>query len=426
MNSPRFRRLSLANTIVNRPVIGAVNLVALLVFFGAQILFALFLALPPRSVFLLCGVGCAARVAEILYFLRHKEPSRKLVRGLARVSILWTLALALAMAIFTHQPDTHYFGLLILPILEAAIYFSFTSTLVVATTSALVSLFWVAYVGHFTPPFSPGEVLESSTLVLVYFIVGSLVWLLVRLLRSREEELRERLNDLEATRNQLIQEEKLSAIGRLASAVAHEIRNPVAIITSSLETAASPRATPLLRDEMSKIANLEAKRLERLTTDFLTYAQPSKAPFRELDISALVGYICSIVRAKSMQKQLSILAPESDPIHVQGNEGQLQQVLLNLVRNAIEASPEGSAIRVDVQTEGSGRVKITVENRGEPISGTITEKIFEPFFTAKEGGTGLGLAIARSIVERHKGELQLERNETDHIVFAVTLPLSQA
>src|ERR1700680_4510395 len=158
------------------------------------------------------------------------------------------------------ESGTHYFGMLILPVLEAALYFSFAITLLISAAASTISLFWVAYAANFTPPFESGEILEASTLVLVYFIVGCLVWLLVHMLRDREEQLRRQVNDLETTRGKLIEEEKLAAVGRLASAVAHEIRNPVAIISSALETSASPSFPPNEREEMSRIAGIEAAR----------------------------------------------------------------------------------------------------------------------------------------------------------------------
>ena len=110
-----------------------------------------------------------------------------------------------------------------------------------------------------------------------------------------------------------------------------------------------------------------------------------------------------------------------DTCRIYGNEGQLQQALLNLMRNAIEASPPNGLILIAV-TRSKGTLRIRIENAGPAIPARVASQIFEPFFTAKEGGTGLGLAIARSIVDRHHGELQLERNETDHIVFTITLP----
>jgi two-component system, NtrC family, sensor histidine kinase HydH len=416
-----IRRFSLANSIVNRSVIGSVYFAVLLLFFAAQMLFTAFLTLPPPSVFFLVALASSLRLIEISFAERIATRDESKGRRFAVASIAWTLVLALLLAVLTRQPDTHYFGMLILPILEAAIYFSLTTTLFIATAASTVSLFWVAYAADFTPPFESGEILEASTLVLVYFIVGCLVWLLVDMLRDREEQLRRQLDDLEATRGKLIEEEKLAAVGRLASAVAHEIRNPVAIISSALETSASPSFPPDEREEMSRIAGLEAKRLEKLTTDFLSYARPRSVPFEWLDATALIGYIVSIVQLQAVQKNIQIESEICDTCRIYGNEGQLQQALLNLMRNAIEASPPNGVVLI-AATPSKGALRIRIENAGPAIPARVASQIFEPFFTSKEGGTGLGLAIARSIVDRHQGELRLERNDTDHVVFMITFP----
>jgi two-component system sensor histidine kinase HydH len=415
-------RFSLANSIVSRSIIGSVYLAVLLIFFGAQMLFTTFLTLPPPSVFFLVAFAITLRLIEIFCAEQIVTKDKSRSRRFAILSIAWTLVLALLLAVLTRQPDTHYFGMLVLPVLEAAIYFSLAITLLIATAASAITLFWVAYVANFTPPFESGEILEASTLVLVYFIVGCLVWLLVDMLRDREEQLRQQLDDLDATRSKLIEEEKLAAIGRLASAIAHEIRNPVAIISSALETSASASFASQEREEMSRIAELEAKRLEKLTTDFLSYARPVSAPFQLLDATALVGYIVSIVRPQALQKGLQIEVKMCDTCCIHGNEGQLQQALLNLMRNAIEASPQSGGILIAVAKQSREYLQIRIENAGPAIPLRVAHHIFEPFFTAKEGGTGLGLAIARSIVDRHHGELHLERNDTDHIVFTITFP----
>jgi two-component system, NtrC family, sensor histidine kinase HydH len=415
-------RFSFANSIVNRSIIGSVYLAVLLIFFGAQMLFTAFLTLPPLSVFFLVAFASCLRLIEIYYAEQLVMKGRSRSRWFAIASITWTLVLALLLAVLTRQPDTHYFGMLILPMLEAAIYFSLATTLLIATAASTISLFWVAYVAKFSPPFESGEILEASTLVLVYFLVGCLVWLLVYMLRDREEQLHQQLDDLEATRSKLIEEEKLAAIGRLASAVAHEIRNPVAIISSALEISASASFASKEWEEMSRIAGSEAKRLEKLTTNFLSYARPGSAPFQQIDATALVGYIVSIVQPQALQKDLQIEVEMCDACRIHGNEGQLQQTLLNLMRNAIEASPQSGSILIAVQRQPRETLQIRIENAGPAIPLGVVQHIFEPFFTTKEGGTGLGLAIARSIVDRHHGELHLERNDTDHIVFTITVP----
>src|ERR1700756_2935368 len=150
-------RYQFADSIANRSIIGSVYLASLLIFFGAQLLFTAFLAAPPLSVFLLVGLGSCLRTIEILAARRIATGDTLISRRLAVLSIAWTLALALLLALLTHQPDTHYFGMLILPILEAAIYFSLATTLVTVSVASAISLFWVAYVSHFRLPFNSGE-----------------------------------------------------------------------------------------------------------------------------------------------------------------------------------------------------------------------------------------------------------------------------
>jgi signal transduction histidine kinase len=413
-------RLQLTTTLFGRSTVASVHLAVLLAFLLAQTLFSVFHGAPPRTVFLLAAFGIALRIVEMGYTERGLEHHPQRLRGIATFSILWSLLLPLLLAIATQQSDTHYFGMLTLPVLETALYFSFSTTLLVASLASSIAGFWVVYAAHFKPPFRLGELLEATTLVLVLFVVGTLVWWLVGRLSDREEELQRRLEDLESTRSRLIQEEKLAAVGRLASAVAHEIRNPVAIISSALEASCSSAACDRL--ELSNIARMEAKRLEQLTTDFLSYAQPGSGPFVELDAAALVGYIVALVRPQAEQKSLTIDLESNGECRVFGNEGKLQQVLINLVRNAMEASPKGTRIGVEVGRFNIKKIRIALTNEGPAIPGHVVRHIFEPFFTAKEGGTGLGLAIARSVIEKHDGELILESNESNRIVFAAILP----
>ncbi len=359
------------------------------------------------------GVLALSRSRHVL------TPNR--IRTRAVGSICAGIAIPFALAAGTKQFHSHYFGLLILPVLEAALYFSLVSTLAVSAISSCIGFLWVAYAAHFHPPFQLGELLEVATLILLLFTVGSLVWILFDLLGRREGQLRDRLCELEVTRGKLVDEEKLAAIGRLASAVAHEIRNPVAIISSAIEAAASANLSLEEREDMSKVALTEARRLEKLTTDFLSYAQPGDLPHTEVDVFTLVGYIASIAKAQALGKHVSISLNIEGGCLLYGNQDQLQQALLNLMRNAIDAAPEGGQVSVECQPS-EDRVRITIDNQGPMIPEYAVPKIFEPFFTAKSGGTGLGLSIAKKIAERHGGSLKLEQNKTNTIRFALMLP----
>ncbi len=371
---------------------------------------------------LVAAVVLFYRFGELALSGAGKSLSAICIRARAIFSICAGILIPFALAAATRQFHTHYFGLLILPVLEAALYCSLFSTLMVATVSSCSAVLWVAYAAHFKPPFQLGELLEAATLVLLLFTVGALVWLLLDLLGKREGELRDRLHDLEVTRGRLVEGEKLAAIGRLASAVAHEIRNPVAIISSALEAAGSSQFSFEEREEMSKVAMTEARRLERLTTDFLSYAQPGDLPCTQIDVMTLVGYIASIARAQAITKSVKInLEAEDGCCQLYGNEDQLQQAVLNLLRNAVDASPEAGRVSVRVSQQ-DGLVRIAVENGGPSIPDFAVPRLFEPFFTAKSGGTGLGLSIAKKIAEKHGGDLTLEQNSEQHILFALVLP----
>jgi signal transduction histidine kinase len=404
--------------VVSRTTIAAANLCVLLVFVAVELGFSHFHFATPLSMLLVAAGAVVFRCAELMFSRRRPATHPK---AAAIVSIAFGLVLPFLLAAATRQFHTHYFGLLIMPTLETALYFQLGTTLAVAALSGGIALFWVAYAARFQTPFQLGELLEATTMVLVLLVVAPLVWNLLDLLNRRDAQLAERLRDLEDTRAQLVEGEKLAAVGRLASAVAHEIRNPVAIISSALEVAASPAFAPHERDEMSRVALLEAKRLEKLTSDFLTYAQPNSLPETPVDAAALSSYLGSIARAQAMTRQVKFDIAAVDGCVVMGNEDQLQRALINLMRNAIDASPEGGRVGVQV-TQVAGKVRIAIENAGPAIPDYAVPRIFEPFFTAKRGGTGLGLSIARKVVEAHHGELILETNASDKVVFALLLP----
>jgi signal transduction histidine kinase len=413
----------LLSTVKARRIIAILQLAVLALFVSAEQVLSYLRFPTPRLMFLVALAAALFCLGQLLLLRRRPELSPAVARNMARISILWNLALPFLLAASTRQFHTHYFGLLILPVLEAALYFSLLSTLATSLVASTCVLTWVGYAADFKPPYQLGELLEATTLVLIYFIVGPLIWWLVDVLGHREEQLRQRLQDLQQAKARLVEGEKLAAVGRLASAVAHEIRNPVAIISSAIEAAASDAFSVEDRQEMSRVAVAEARRLERLTTDFLTYAQPGLPAVDQVDAVALVGYIVSIARAQALNKKIRFDLLSQGECLLRGNEGQLQQALLNLLLNAVEASPEYGHVSVAVKTCGMG-VRIAIENGGPAIPAEAAPQIFEPFFTAKRGGTGLGLAIARSIVEKHGGELILERNEEESILFALTLPLA--
>lgn len=401
------------------------NLILLAGLLLLQIVFASYWGNPSKSIILALGAGFLLKTIELIWVQGLTQPLNDVaIKVLTWSSILLNLSLALLLTIVNDHEDSPYFVLLIIPILESA----FRSRLfVVAGVVALASylnFFFVWRYFYLHPPLDAGEYFEAGITSLIFAVVGVLVWLLVKNLRQNEARLERNVRELEQTRERLLREEKLAAVGRLSSAIAHEIRNPVAMISSSLATAMRGQLNVEQRAEMFDIAAKEAARLEKLTTDFLNYAKPRPPVAIASPVNDTLGYIADICRAHAGQRGVEVKVNSPDKLLAQIDPAQVQQALLNLVMNAVEACQSGQTVWLRAARNGGGTVQIDVENQGKPIPTEILPKIFEPFVTSKPTGTGLGLAIARNIARANGGDLVLAANGPERVCFSLTLPLS--
>ena len=157
-------------------------------------------------------------------------------------------------------------------------------------------------------------------------------------------DLAKSLAELDRAKERLLIEEKLAAVGRFSSAIAHEIRNPVAMISSALATAFKGGLGPAESQEMFDIAAREASRLERLTTEFLAYARPRSPAKERCDVADTIAYIADTCRPRAAEAAVAVRSEGPDGLWADIDGGQLQQALLNLAMNAVEASPPGAMV----------------------------------------------------------------------------------
>lgn len=375
------------------------------------------------SLWLVATVGLVflLRIPELIWIRRLSRPVQPAVlRTLTWASIILNVVLTILLSDLTDHEDSPYTALLALPVLEAAFRLRLSTLLGVIGLSDLACFFWQwrFFVKH--PPVDVGEYIEAGTASLMLAMIGVLVWLLVRDLQRKETSLANSLHELERTREKLLHEEKLAAVGRLSSAIAHEIRNPVAMIASSIATA--KQLSGAEREEMFAIASDEATRLTQLTTEFLDYASVRQPKSEAISVADTLCYVADASRAHSSQKGLKVELDVPETLLAKADAGQLQQALMNLVLNAVDASPPGGTIALRGRPEHQATL-IEVENSGLPIPESTMGRMFEPFFTTKPHGTGLGLAIARNIARAQGGDLILAANGPVCVRFSLSLPV---
>ncbi|MBI3475317.1 MAG: HAMP domain-containing histidine kinase [Acidobacteria bacterium] len=400
-----------------------INLILLLVLVFLHHLFASFWGPPSRSLLIAIGFVFSLGVLELFWLQRLSKPlPTSFLSVLTWSSIVVNLALAILLSGLTNHEDSPYFVLMVVPILEAAFRFELATALVVSTIADLSLFFWVWLYFERNPPLEVGEYFEAGTTSVMFIMVAVVVSLLVRGLRERETSLATNLLELQRTRERLLQQERLAAVGRLSSAIAHEIRNPVAMISSSIATAKQLSGTE--REEMFDIASEEASRLVRLTTDFLSYARPRPPQPTTTSVADTLSYVVAACRAHTSQRGAQIQANAPPDLAIEVDAGQVQQALINLIMNAVDDATPGSTILLNAHRHNQ-EICIDVENSGEPIREEALARIFEPFFTTKRHGTGLGLAIARGIALAHGGDLALTANGPQRICFSLILPVSE-
>jgi signal transduction histidine kinase len=398
------------------------NLFLLAALLVAHLSFSSYLGAPPPFLFVVLAAGLVVNAADLIWISRRKFLSPEGIAALTWTMIALNLGVAFALASLSYRQDVQYFALMITPIFQAAFRLSLGATLLTVAAGDSLILFWVWNYFRLHPPQDINEYIEASTISLIYAVAGVLVWTLVNHLRTKQTELARSLVELEEARAKLLIEEKLAAVGRFSSAIAHEIRNPVAMISSALTTAFNRGPDSPESREMFDIAAREASRLERLTTDFLTYARPRALSKQRCNVADSISYIADVCRPRATETGVAVRREGPDELWADIDRGQLQQALLNLAMNAIEASPSGAAVTLCGVCLNQ-RLRIEIENGGGPIPSGAAEHIFEPFFTTKPSGTGLGLAIARSIATAHGGDLILSRNEPDIVQFSMILPI---
>ena len=240
------------------------------------------------------------------------------------------------------------------------------------------------------------------------------------------------LTERKALESRMAQSEKLSAIGQLAAGVAHELNNPLGVILGFAQSVsrkvgdADPLALPL------HSITREALRCKDLVQNLLTFSRQDRKSLEPLDLTNAVSGALLLVEAQSRIRGVELRRElGTASLIVSANSNQIQQIVINLCNNALDATPQGGSVTVACrrrEADGRSWARVEVRDTGSGISATIRKKIFDPFFTTKDPGkgTGLGLSLVYELVQNHHGRLDFTSEEGRGTTFFVDLPLCEA
>jgi two-component system sensor histidine kinase HydH len=231
-------------------------------------------------------------------------------------------------------------------------------------------------------------------------------------------EIARMVEELQQRERELLRSEQLAAVGRVAAGVAHELRNPLTAIKMLAQTGLEDTPGGIAGEDL-RIIESEVRRMESTIKSLLDFAKPPCTERRPTDLNVLVRRAVDLMEGRA-RRQHVVIEPiiPADLVIVNIDAGQIHQVLLNLLFNAVDALPHGGHVRVVLEA-GSG-IEVRVEDDGPGIAPQIRERLFEPFVSSKDTGLGLGLSICKRLVEGHGGTIR-GTNAEHGAVFAFTL-----
>ncbi|MFW5877061.1 MAG: ATP-binding protein [Myxococcota bacterium] len=262
--------------------------------------------------------------------------------------------------------------------------------------------------------------------VMSYLLLGRYVRT-YQAIRERTEELDHSYHELRRTQERLVRKEQLAAVGELSAVIAHEVRNPLAIIKNAVSGLRRPSLSAEDRRTLLGILAEEAARLARLVEDLVAYARPMVPQDQPVHLDELVWGALDLARSGNPHATDVAVTVElaAAPEMAYGDPALLRQALMNLIDNAIQAMPSGGELTIRARPtllEERHALAIEIRDSGEGMDTLVREKARNPFFTTRPAGTGLGLAIVERVVRNHGGVLTIDSRHGVGTTVTVTLP----
>ncbi len=348
-----------------------------------------------------------------------------------RIPLLAVAVGLITLAHFTTPPEMGflhnvYQRLYYLPILAAAYWYGIKGGLAVSIVSAVCYLPHIMHDWAGYPQYRQAQYAELIMFQVVALVVATLSESGKKQRQRLERasvELTQAYRQLQDSVEQLRRADRLSVLGQLSAGLAHEIKNPLASMKGSVEILASEFPTGHDKREFVEILGKELDRLNEVLSEFLQFARPPRPDRRPCDLREVIDSI-RVLCSKEAHRQGVAIESQYEPSlpELDLDAAQVQQALLNIVLNGVQAMPGGGRLSISV-TRRYDDIGIEVRDEGTGVAPENRSRIFDPFFTTKDGGTGLGMAIARNLIQAHGGDIRLTDTEGQGATFLISLPM---
>ena len=378
---------------------------------------------PIVPVFYLIGLSYLVTAGCLLLYSWGRHP-----RVQAYIQLIFDLFLITAFVYISGGIASSMYFLYIFPIVAASLVISGRSGYLAAALAAI--LFGVlvdgVYFGLFTP-FRPEHAVRPplGTMLVTIFIAWAVFFVIAALMSKLTGSLRKTREALRAAQKELLVRERLSEAGRVSASLAHEIRNPLAAISGSVQVLKKDLPLSQEQQALMDIVLKESQRVSHSLEQFLDFALPAKQVFSLINLRDILDETVKMLQTGGELNGKVALEGNyrtADAPFI-GNAGQFRQVFWNLIKNALKAMPEGGRLRLDFPEHGRKDVRIAIADTGRGMSEADKANLFEPFYSGFENGRGLGLSIVRKIVDDYDGRIDIRSELDKGTEVLITLPL---
>ena len=341
----------------------------------------------------------------------------------------------------TGEDESNYWIIYFLPIVVAATHLNLLKTLITCFLSSLFYLLLIPFHIWSDPIELHEDLPEFLITCITFFIVGVVIHgfsqqnrnqldqekqLNKQLLQNRND-LHKSLRKLEATEETLRRKDRLAALGEMSAGLAHEIRNPLGVISSSAQLLQAQLSTNAPgHQQLLAVIREESQRLNGLVSDFLKFGRPTDPQCEHYQFEKLVQRVVEQLKTVAQESGIELkytLPDDSIPVYVDAD--MIQQLLLNLLLNALDACTAGGVVALRFSIDDN-KVNLSIADNGCGMGQEMLATIFTPFVTTKDHGAGLGLSTAHNIAVAHGGDIKVQSRRGYGSCFTVTLPVEEA